>query len=86
MPGARLNRWRRQAGSVQFGVVSLGAGLGGHDSGGYNHSDKSESYQKVMHGEFSLCGSEEPVSETMIGWIRKIRNTTSIYRVMQLGV
>ena len=86
MLGARLNRGRRWAGLVQFGVVSLGSGLGGHDSRGHNHSNKSESDQKVMHGAFSLCGSEEPVSETMIGWIGKIRNSTSIYPVMQLGV
>ena len=37
-----------------LGVVSLGTGLGGDDGGGYNHSDKGESDQKVMHGEVLL--------------------------------
>lgn len=69
-----------------LGVVSFGAGLGGHDGGGYNHSDKGEGDQKVMHGVFSLCGSGEPASEKMIGGIGKCLNTTSIPLVMKQGV
>jgi hypothetical protein len=52
-----------------LGVVGFGTGLGGHDGGGYDHSDKGEGDQEVMHGVFSLCGSGEPASVRMIGGI-----------------
>jgi hypothetical protein len=73
------------SGPELLGVVGFGTGLGGHDSGGYDHSDKSEGDQKVMHDEFSLCGSSEPAYEKMIGWIGIYLNTTSIPLVMGRG-
>ena len=92
-PITQIGRWRnaRQKPRCLFGLVGgFGAGLGGNNSGGYNHSDKGQGDQEVMHGFRSPCAARgEPVHMKIIVQNRKRLNTTktlSSGRHVVLGV
>lgn len=51
---ARLDSESELVQLVELGF--RGAGLGGDNGWGYNHSNEGEGYQEVMHGVISLAG------------------------------